>query len=363
MSLRNHKILKISLISLSLIFILIIVGLFIILKDNLNRRVGETLAKFSQDSSNSGSQSVAISNPSSSFEVEEVLSQVGDSVVAIDSKEENEKGDRNSIGSGIIIDPNGLIITNSLVVSDPSAKYVVILQNSQTYEVQEIKKDLETGLILIKIDAKDLKPFFLTIQNDLKLGQKIIGIDSANGLSNSVATGIVSGVRKEVKIKTSQFSNLIQTDLKLSGGSLGGPIVDYKGQLLGVLINPSKDNILYAISTNEIKKALSRYFAVAVQTENQAYLGVGYHFKDLKDYLNKGEPIGPVIDGVVKDSPATEAGIEVGDIVVSIDGKEFGDEEELTQFIKSQKPGNKIEIKMFRKGKLVDISAVFGQKN
>ena len=257
-----------------------------------------------------------------------------------------------------------MIVTNSSVISNIDAKYVVILQNSQVYPVTEVNKDSETGLVFLKIDANELKPFYLPIQNEVKLGQKIIAIDSSVGLNNSISTGIISGTKKELKVNNLQLSNLIQTDIKFLESNLGGPIIDYTGQLVGVLI--PKDNLTLAISASEIKKALSRYFAQSVSSEirkSPAYLGVGYFFKDLREYLNKGEPIGPVINGIVKDSPASEAGIQVGDIVVAIDGKEFGDEEELTQFIQSQVPGNKISIKIFRKGQFVDINVILAMKN
>jgi len=362
MGLKSTKFFKISFITIISLFLFSISVLFFIVKDSFSRKVGEVLSIISKKDEISSYKNVQ--QQPESLEIEEILNQVSESVVAVDLKKENDNGNKNSIGSGIIIDPNGLIVTNSSVITNIDKKYVVILQNSQVYQVTEVKKDSETGLVFLKIDANDLKPFYLPIQNEVKLGQKIISIDSSVGLNNSISTGIISGTKKELKVNNLQLSNLIQTDIRFLESNLGGPIIDYTGQLVGVLI--PKDNLTLAISASEIKKALSRYFAQSVSSEirkGPAYLGVGYFFKDLREYLNKGEPIGPVINGIVKDSPASEAGIQVGDIVVAIDGKEFGDEEELTQFIQSQVPGNKISIKIFRKGQFDDINVILAAKN
>jgi serine protease Do len=362
MASKSQKILKISVVTLVIIFLISILGVFFLIKDSLTKRVGDVLSKFSPEEPSSD-KSILVQPDSSTMEIDELVSQVGDSVVAIGLKENHEEGNRNSIGSGIILDPGGLILTSTNVISSIGSKYVVILQNSNAFPVLEVQKDLETGLVFVKIQAQGLKAFVISNQEEPKLGQKIIGIDNSIGLSNSISTGIVSGIKKDLKFNTPQLSNLIQTDLKTSQGSLGGPVIDYNGNLLGVLFKPVGENVEMVIPNEEIKKALGRYLAKSLQKEGTAFLGIGYRFKNLKDYLNKGEPIGPVIDGVVKDSPASESGIEIGDIIVNIDGREFGDEEELTQFIKTQKPGNKIEIRIFRKGNLIDISVVFAQKN
>lgn len=362
MGLKSAKLFKIYFIIFISVFLFSISVLFFVVKDSFSKRIGEVLSVFSKKDETANSKIEY--QQAMSLEIDEILNQVSESVVSIDLKKENDKGNKNSVGSGIIIDPNGLIVTNSSVISNVDSKYVVILQNSQVYPVIEIEKDSETGLVFLKINTTDLKPFNLPIQNEVKLGQKIIAIDSSVGLNNSISTGIISGINKDLKVNNLQLSNLIQTDINFFEGNLGGPITDYRGQLVGLLIR--KDNLNLAISASEIKKALSRYFARGVSSvikEESAYLGVGYFFKDLKEYLSKGEPIGPVINGIVKDSPASEAGIQVGDIVVAIDGKEFGDEEELTQFINSQVPGNKISIKIFRKGRFEDIKLILAAKD
>jgi len=93
------------------------------------------------------------------------------------------------------------------------------------------------------------------------------------------------------------------------------------------------------------------------------FLGIGFYFKNLKDYLSKGEPIGAVINGVVKNSPAFSSGLKVGDIIVAIDGNEFSDEQELTKFIQSKFSGEKVKIKLYSDKKLKDIEVILGEKN
>lgn len=97
--------------------------------------------------------------------------------------------------------------------------------------------------------------------------------------------------------------------------------------------------------------------------KNPGYLGIGFYFKDLRDYLVKGEPIGAVINGIVKNSPADESGLKVGDIIVAIDGTEFSDETELTNFIKSKYEGDIVKLKVYSQKKLKDLEIELGAKN
>lgn len=150
-------------------------------------------------------------------------------------------------------------------------------------------------------------------------------------------------------------------------------------QVLGIHTTPVLYNNLELISsfnpdlTQDLLSLNQQSFIIGSATvnkedsdnnkKNSGYLGIGFYFKDLRNYLLKGEPIGAVINGIVNNSPADNAGLKVGDIIVAIDGTEFSDEVELTNFIKSKFEGDKVQIKIYSDKKLKDIEVVLGTKN
>jgi serine protease Do len=290
----------------------------------------------------------------------EVVERVGDSVVSISYLEDvfSEEGD--PIGSGVVVSSDGLIVTNKHVIEDEDGSYEVVLQDGTKHKVVEVIKDKSKDLALIKINASDLKPVNLGDSKNIKLGQKAIAVGNALGFSNTVSVGIVSGLARDVEVEGEMFKNLIQTDAAINPGNSGGALLNSNGDLVGVNTAKSSyaENIGFAIPVESVKDLVQKYQSGEIDKNSvPAFLGIGFVFRDLKDYLNKGLPIGPVITGVLRNSPADKAGIKVGDIIVSINDTEFSDEYELSQFIKEKNPGDKIKIRVYRKNNNIELEA------
>lgn len=291
----------------------------------------------------------------------DVVAKAGDSVVSIVVLEDIFQEDGESIGSGVVIDSNGLIITNKHVVEDEDLVYQVVTNDGKTYRVEEVIRDKAKDLALIKVSASDLKPITLSGNSDLKLGQRAIAVGNALGFSNSVSVGIVSGLSREVEIDGEIFRNLIQTDAAINLGNSGGALLNSNGDLIGINTAKSSfaENIGFAIPIESVTDLISRYQRGEINKNSvPAFLGIGFVFRDLGEYVKKGLPIGPVITGVLRNSPADKAGLKVGDIIVSIDDTEFSDEYELSQFIKQKNPGDRVSIKVYRKNGTINLDAV-----
>jgi len=290
----------------------------------------------------------------------EVVERVGDSVVSISYLEDVFSEEGGPIGSGVVVSSDGLIVTNKHVIEDEDGSYEVVLQDGTKHKVVEVIKDKSKDLALIKINASDLKPVNLGDSKNIKLGQKAIAVGNALGFSNTVSVGIVSGLARDVEVEGEMFKNLIQTDAAINPGNSGGALLNSNGDLVGVNTAKSSyaENIGFAIPVESVKDLVQKYQSGEIDKNSvPAFLGIGFVFRDLKDYLNKGLPIGPVITGVLRNSPADKAGIKVGDIIVSINDTEFSDEYELSQFIKEKNPGDKIKIRVYRKNNNIELEA------
>lgn len=296
--------------------------------------------------------------------VVDVIERVGDSVVSITILKDIFSDEGDPVGSGVIVTSDGLIVTNKHVIEDDGGIYQIVLQNGKKFKVNEIIKDKSKDLALIKIEANDLKPVTLGDSKNIKLGQKAIAVGNSIGLSNTVSVGIVSGLSREVEVEGEVTKNLIQTDAAINPGNSGGALLNSLGELVGINTARSSEaeNIGFAIPVNNVADLVGKYSSGTITKDSvPAFLGVGFVFKDLKEYVNRGLPIGPVITGVLKNSPADRAGVKVGDIIVSIDGSEFSDEYELSQFIKEKNPGDEVKIKVYRKNGNLELKATLAE--
>jgi serine protease Do len=359
MTAKQRKILKISIITI-LFIILITIGLvYFFFKEVLFREVGDSLANLLPKREITFQITPTIKNESEETSIIDAVDNSKQAVVSIFTSESNSK----LVGSGVLISSEGSVVTNNQVISNSTQKYFVAL-GGETYPISQIYIDNSSSLVFAKISGSEFKFLNMGNSNDLKLGQKVISLSSSSDRQSKVSAGIISS-----------FGEDIDTDINSGLIGSGGPILTSKGEFIGISqVKESKGlKSVVAIPTNKIKELQAKYLAqnissvlgtgIVASKSQKGFLGIGFFFKDLKEYINSGQPIGPVIDGVVSGSPADVAGIKVTDIIVSINSQEFNDENELTDFIKSQNPGQNLAIKIFRKDKLIDINATIGEKN
>jgi len=264
-------------------------------------------------------------------------------------------------GSGVIISPDGYIITNNHVVKD--AKVInVILHDKRKFTADLIGVDPLTDLAVIKIDAKNLKPAYFGNSDNLKVGQWVLAIGNPLGLSSTITAGIISAIgRGGLGLIQDSYGieNFIQTDAAINPGNSGGALVDLNGALIGINTAIASRTGYYqgygfAIPVNIIKtvaKDLIEHGKV-----RRGYIGV--QIREVDDATAKAVGLdrtyGVIVEKLVEDGAAKDAGIEEGDIILSIDGKEVYKPNDLQGYIASKHAGNKVKLKIYRNSKTFD---------
>jgi len=273
-----------------------------------------------------------------------------------DSREEVIERD---IGSGFIVSKDGLIVTNKHVVQDVQAKYRVINQGDQTFEVEKIYRDPVNDLAILKIGPgdKELVPVDLGESDGLKVGQIVIAIGTALGqYRHSVTTGVISGLGRGIVAGSvfegyvEQLDNVIQTDAAINPGNSGGPLVNSLGQVIGVnvAVVSGAENIGFAIPINIVKATLDNFNQTG-QFE-RPFLGVKYRLINQDLALMNEVPQGAYVVEVVPNASADQAGVEAGDIITKIDGQQINEDNNLAKLISTKKIGDRLDVTVWRSG-------------
>ena len=263
-----------------------------------------------------------------------------------------------SLGSGIIITKNGYIVTNYHVVSG-ATKIIVKLHDNRKFTAKLIGSDPKTDIAVIKIDTKDLKPITITDSSKIRVGDIVLAIGNPFGLGETVTHGIVSALNR-TSIGLNDYENFIQTDAAINPGNSGGALVDLKGRLIGInsaIISRSGGNngIGFAIPSNMMKfVAIS---LIKYKKVTRGYLGVIISDIDVGKAKLYGISRGVLVNRVEPDGAASEAGIKPGDIIVAVNGEEVKNAGELRNKIAFKEPNSKVNLKIYRNGTYITVSA------
>lgn len=283
--------------------------------------------------------------------------------------QESKKIEHN-IGSGFIISEDGLIVTNKHVVADTEAQYQVLTNDDKKYEAVKIYRDQLNDLAIIKIDVKGLKPLNLGNSSNLKLGQFVIAIGTPLGeFKNTVTQGIISGLGRGITAGSpfeqyvERLDNVIQTDAAISPGNSGGPLINLKGEAIGVntAISQEGQNIGFAIPINIVKELIKNFNDAGGKIEH-AFLGVRYKMIDKQTAILNDVPEGAYIISIVEGSPASKAELQEEDIITEFDGKKISgdDDETLQKLIAQKKVGDRVQLKIWRNGKTMEKEVTLG---
>ncbi len=263
--------------------------------------------------------------------------------------------EQQGVGSGFIIDPNGLIITNYHVIQG-RAELSVTLHDGKTYTGKVIGTDPLTDLALVKIDAKGLKPLTLGNSDQMHPGDWVVALGSPLGLQETVTAGIISSVNREVAI--AERTNYLQTDAAINPGNSGGPLVNMAGQAVGVntAIARGAQGIGFAIPVNTLSQVLPdlrekgrverAWLGVAVAEINPQIAG---------EIRGAKTGQGLVVLEVVNGSPAARAGVQPEDVLLSVDGKALSEPRDLILYLNTKKPGQKVRLRVLRDGQTRDV--------
>ncbi len=285
----------------------------------------------------------------------DVVDKASPSVVTVSIKQA-VRWQGQDIGSGFILDSDGLIVTNKHVVDATNGTYQVITADDKTYDVQKIYRDPANDLAILKITATGLLPVELGDSSKIKVGQLAIAIGTALGeFRHTVTTGVISGLGRGISAGSpfagfvERLDDVIQTDAAINPGNSGGPLLNSAGQVIGIntAVSQQGQNIGFAIPINIIKEAIQNFNATG--QFNRPYLGVRYRILDQDLALANDVPQGAYVQEVISGSPADKAGVQPGDIITKIDGtKMAGLDNALADIIAKHKVGDKIGIEIWR---------------
>lgn len=275
-------------------------------------------------------------------------------------------------GSGFLITEDGIVVTNKHVVSGENLEYTVVLSDGTEYASEVIAKDTVLDIAMLQIkDNEGAKPSNLPVvefgnSGDLKIGQRVFAVGYALAeFENTVTSGIVSAFGRDIVASDSmigmeQINNLIQTDTAINPGNSGGPLVNLTGQVVGIntAIAGNSEGIGFVIPIDEVKGVIESVLKNGKIV--RPYLGVRYQMltpeiaEDFDLEVNEGarlvEDLQNNLPAVVKDSPASEAGLVVGDVILEIDGEKLTTENDLRMVISGKNVGDKITLKIWRAG-------------
>lgn len=268
-----------------------------------------------------------------------------------------------SLGSGFLMDADGYIVTNNHVI-DGADTIRVKLKNGEEYDAEIVGKDPSTDLALIRIQTDAPLPFIPMGDSDaLKIGEWVMAIGSPFGLEQTVTAGIVSA--KGRVIDSGAYRDFIQTDASINPGNSGGPLINLKGEVIGIntAIIASGQGIGFAIPVN-----LARRIVEQLKSKGEVvrgWLGVSIQSleKDMAEYLGVPDGKGVYVAKVIAGEPAEKAGIKDGDVIIAINGTPIAETKALTRMIADTQVGEKVRVTLIRDGKKKNIKVKIGQRD
>jgi serine protease Do len=255
-----------------------------------------------------------------------------------------------SLGSGFIIDPNGLILTNYHVVDD-AEKITVRLSDGREFSGKTVGKDPKTDIALVKISAENLPVAPLGDSDRLEVGEWVVAIGNPFGLDSTVTSGIVSA--KDRQIGAGPYDHFIQTDASINPGNSGGPLINLRGEVVGIdaaIFSQSGGNIGigFAIPINLVKDLLPQLKSVGKVTRGWLGVSIQEMTPELAASLGLDKARGALVSSVVQNSPAERAGVKVGDIVLEYAGKGINNANDLPFLVAATPVGKTVALKVFR---------------
>jgi S1-C subfamily serine protease len=286
--------------------------------------------------------------------IAQVATRLANSVVTITSTISDATGGGRGVGTGVVLTSDGEILTNAHVVEDASEVVVRFAGETEPRVAKVLASDLGNDLALLKIDATGLTAATFAKPGSARVGDTVIAIGYALALDGgpTVTSGIISALKRTIETESGALNSLIQTDAAISSGNSGGPLVNLKGEVVGINTAVARgdsesaaNNIGFSISVEEVLVVIEQLRAQANGAKRQeGFLGVGLTGRE-----DGGQ--GAIITNVQADSPADLAGILIDDIVLSVDGEPIDGQLGLVASIRDAIPGQVVKIEVSRAGK------------
>jgi serine protease Do len=270
-----------------------------------------------------------------------------------------------AMGSGVIVSPDGRILTNAHVVKGME-NITVKLTDKRTFKAKVIGMDTESDVAVLKIDAKNLPAVTLGDSDKLRVGEVVFAVGNPFGLNGTVTSGIVSG-KGRTNIGIIGYEDFIQTDAAINPGNSGGPLVNIDGQVVGINTAIASgtggyQGVGFAIPSNSAKLIMNQ-----LVSEGKVHRGLlGVSIQNLNDALAKSygrnDTKGALVAQVVPDSPAEKAGIHSGDIILSFNGRPVAGASELKNMVANTTPNSQAKLTVYRDRKTRKMTLVVGER-
>ncbi|MDD2713195.1 MAG: DegQ family serine endoprotease [Simplicispira sp.] len=272
-----------------------------------------------------------------------------------------EEDQPRGVGSGFILSADGFVMTNAHVV-EGADEVLVTLPDKREFKAKIVGTDKRTDVAVVKIQATGLPAVKIGDISRLKVGEWVLAIGSPFGLESTVTAGIVSAKQRD----TGDYLPFIQTDVAINPGNSGGPLINMRGEVVGInsqIYSRSGGfmGISFAIPIDEAMQVSDQLRATGRVTRGRIGVQIGPVAKDIAESLGLGKQQGALVSGVEVGSPAEKAGIEAGDVITRFDGKTIDKVADLPRMVGSTKPGTKSTITVFRRGSTRDLSITIAE--
>jgi serine protease Do len=275
------------------------------------------------------------------------------------SEEERERP--RGVGSGFVLTSDGFIMTNAHVVQDADEVWVT-LTDKREFKAKIIGADKRTDVAVVKIEASALPAVKIGDVSRLKVGEWVMAIGSPFGLDNSVTAGIVSAKQRD----TGDYLPAIQTDVAINPGNSGGPLINMRGEVVGINSqiysrSGGYQGISFSIPIDEAVRVSEQLRATGRVVRGRIGVQIDAVTKEVAESIGLGKPRGALVRSVETGLPADKAGVQAGDIILEFDGKAIDKSADLPRLVGNTQPGRVSKLKVYRRGKTVELNVKIGE--
>jgi serine protease Do len=275
--------------------------------------------------------------------------------------QQQEEEQPRGVGSGFILSSDGLIMTNAHVV-EGADEVIVTLTDKREFKAKLIGADKRSDVALVKIDASGLPAVKVGDVSRLKVGEWVMAIGSPFGLENTVTAGIVSAKQRD----TGDYLPFIQTDVAINPGNSGGPLINMRGEVVGInsqIYSRSGGSmgISFAIPMDEAVRVSEQLRVSGRVSRGRIGVQIDQVTKEVAESIGLGKAQGALVRAVEPGAPADKAGVEAGDIIVKFEGKAVEKSSDLPRMVGSTKPGTRSALTVFRRGSYKDLTVTIAE--
>jgi len=274
-------------------------------------------------------------------------------------------GEGTSIGSGFIISADGYVLTNNHVV-EGADQVTVRLSDRRELDAKVVGTDPQTDIALLKVEASSLPVVAIGDSTKLKQGQWVVAIGSPFNFDHTVTHGIISSVQRKFGGADQQYVGFIQTDVPINRGNSGGPLFNLNGEVIGINSQILSNTGGYMGVSFSIPIDVAMNDVEQIKSKGHVSRGmIGVQIQDINremaQSLGLPRPGGALVNKITPASAAEKAGIHVGDVILSFNGKDLDHSSDLPPLVGMSKPGSQVEVKLFRDGKTLSVPVTVGE--